>query len=558
MSIKKRRKRSEHTRHAPTQFVASLEFASTQIPNRIVLSGWLIHDSQRPIRWGLVAQESYQDISDKMTIYSRPDLKEYDESSDCTRVGFIAFIEGEWPSPNAVQLTVGTLENPMQLCVVVAECHNSDINSYFSQSHQLFRFATAQCIAALSEAEAGVVARITNFALPNWIKEIAFFDGALHQNVPAGVDHNICTTNGDCYVEGWIGSLGGRNFQLSACLLGVHSSHTLLQRSAFRRPDIPGHDEFAGFAFVGRAQLAIGRNPIVLLQSQFTDTDEVTYSKINLRQIDAQNFARTFWSRTLDINSISRRALRQILSFIGQSHARGNGIAPATFIRKIRSGNVAALVLKNDEDSALRNLFILTSRLAEYNFSKVVLVAADPAATDVWWPNAEEMLILSPVPTLSEALGWIEAPLLLIVDASLMANQNFAADVRAATKLLETKPNINCVVFSNKGFVNGHSARDQISIEVRVPDNGAPAWFHLCKGTTTPPILLRTNALRDFVRQAWPQPSAALIIRNYLKIVSPDILWLESTNVEAFYTRPYVPILSADQADLLYQIDAQL
>src|SRR5271154_6175911 len=153
MSARKHRKRPETDRPAPIRFVADLEFASRQIPNTLVLSGWLIHDGQRPIRWGLLAGESYQEISQKVTIFSRSDLQEYDDSSFSIRIGFIAFIEGKWSSDD-VQLTIGTLENPTQICLSVSACHNNDLKSYFPQSHQLFRFATAQRISALSEDEA--------------------------------------------------------------------------------------------------------------------------------------------------------------------------------------------------------------------------------------------------------------------------------------------------------------------------------------------------------------------------------------------------------------------
>ena len=74
MNIKKRRNGVKSRGAEAAGFLADLEFASRQIPNTLVISGWLIHDSPRPICWGLLARETYQDISKNVTTFSRPDL----------------------------------------------------------------------------------------------------------------------------------------------------------------------------------------------------------------------------------------------------------------------------------------------------------------------------------------------------------------------------------------------------------------------------------------------------------------------------------------------------
>ena len=80
MNIKKRQNQRKLKDPEPARFIADLEFVSKQIPNTLVVSGWLIHDSPRPICWGLLARETYQDISKNVTTFSRPDLRESGES----------------------------------------------------------------------------------------------------------------------------------------------------------------------------------------------------------------------------------------------------------------------------------------------------------------------------------------------------------------------------------------------------------------------------------------------------------------------------------------------
>jgi hypothetical protein len=556
MNIKKRRNRPKWRDSEPAQFIADLEFASRQIPNTLVLSGWLIHDSPRPICWGLLARETYQEIAKNVVTFSRPDLRGSDETKNYTRLGFIAFIEGNLECDD-VQLTIGTLENLTQICLPISVCHNNDLRLFFPQSHQLFRFATAQRISALRKEEAEVVSDILNSVLHSWMREVTFLDGSIHQRVEAGLDHCLCTPTGECYVEGWINPLDNRNFKLSACLLGADSSKTLLQRSTFRRPDIAGNTEFSGFAFVGRAEFAADQDPMLLLQAHFPDSDDVSYAKINLTRVGIHDFNRTLWSRILDIQSINPEALHKILAFTRE--AQGLLDAPAANRKQGRGDDkLDALIIQNDENDVLHNLLILTLPLAQFNFSKIMLLSTDPLVSELWWPNVGQMLILNPYRTLGEALSGIDNGLLLIMDVSSMANANFVSDVRVAAKLIEKYPDMKCVLFTNKTFLSSQPSRDHLSIEVKVPNKDHCVWFQLCKGAAIPPILVRTAVLRNFVKHAWAHPAPVLTLRRFLKSVSSQALWFETLNAEVFYARPHVPTLPADRADLLYQLDARI
>jgi hypothetical protein len=544
---------------AALEFVGDLEFASRQIPRILALSGWLVHNSQRPLAWGLLTQGSYQDISSQVSAYFRSDLIGPESSANRIQVGFTAFLEIDDTS-NDIQLAIGSVGCSTLVCLDVAAAKNSDLEAYFPNSHQLFRFGIARCIAMLSEDEAQVVSPVAHFALPSWIREIQFLQGALHQDVAAGIDHHICTASGHCYVEGWINPASGRNFTLAGCLVGTRSSGNLLYRSAFRRPDIAGSDEFPGFAFVGRGEVIPGAKPLLLVQSHFIDTGEIAYAKISLDQVDEQKFARTFWSRVLDIHTINRQALKQVLSFTRPTPA----LRPEPLAGRRSQGKaanrraMAAIILQNSRGAALRNLFVLTARAGQFDFSDIILLSPDPAAGALWWPDAGEMRIVNPVQTLDEALDQIDAPLVLIVDATVMATDGFADDVKAAASLLDTRADLDCVVLAKKELLNGHRARDLTSIRVKIPGIEASAWLRLDKGTTHPPIVLRTGELRRFCRHAWPQPSPELALRSYLKGAAQETQWMESGNVEVFYARPSASYLPLEQADLLYQIDPQL
>ena len=74
----------------------------------------------------------------------------------------------------------------------------------------------------------------------------------------------------------------------------------------------------------------------------------------------------------------------------------------------------------------------------------------------------------------------------------------------------------------------------------------------------SPPMLVRTAVLRNFVKNAWAYPTPALTLRRFLKSVSSHALWFETPNAEVFHARPHVPALPADRANLLYQLDAQI
>jgi hypothetical protein len=543
------------TAHGALEFLGEIEFASRQIPHLLAVSGWLVHNSQRPIVWGLLTQGAYQDISSHVSVYFRSDLIGPEIPANRTRLGFFALVEIDDAS-NEAQLAIGPVDCPTLVCLDLAEPRNSDLEAYFPHSHQLFRFGIARRIAMLSEREAQLVGPVAHFALPAWIKEIQFLDGALHQDVAAGIDHRVCTANGHCYVEGWINPSSGRNFTLAGCLVGVRSSETLLCRSAFRRPDILGSEEFPGFAFVGRGEVSPEARPLLLLQSHFVETGEIAYAKINLDQIDEQKFARTFWPRVLDIHTMNRQALKRVLSFT--RHMRHE---PAPSNRSPNSPanqrSMAAIILQNSRDAALRNLFVLTSRAEQFDFSDIVLLSPDPATGALWWPNGGEMRIANPVQTLDEALDQIDAPLVLIVDATVMATDGFGNDVRAAANLLEMRRNLNCVVLAKKELLKGQRARDLTSIPVKIPGIEASAWLRLDKGAANPPVVVRAGELRSFCKLAWPQPSPELAVRSYLKAAAKEIQWLDSENVEVFYTRPSASFLPVEQSDLLYQIDSQ-
>jgi len=542
---------------AAFEFVGDLEFASQQIPHILAVSGWLVHNSQRPIVWGLLREGSYQDISDRVRIYLRSDLDSREGLSNFARVGFIAFLEINDTS-NDIQLAIGPVDSPTLVCFNVAESKNNNLETYFPGSHQLFRFGVARCIAALSEDEAQVVAPIAHFALPAWVNEIQFLDGAFHQGVSAGIDHRICTANGNCFVEGWIKPENGRKFTLDACLVGTRSSTDLLHRLAFRRPDISKCEQFPGFGFVGRGQIPPGVNPLLLLQSHLIETGEVAYAKINLDQVDEQTFARTFWSRTLDIHTINRQAMKRLLTFAGQTPLFRHERAPNNrLLNKEADRQIGAIILQNYRETTLRNLFVLTSRPGEFNFLEIVLLSPDPATGDLWWPDAGEIRILKPVRTLSEALDKINTPLVLIVDATVMATGKFQNDVRAAANVLEMKPDLNGVIVSGKDLLNGHRARDFRSIPVNLPGVETSTWLLLNKGTTNPPVVLRVSALQNFCQQVWPQLSPDLTVRTYLTATS-NIQWLKSENIEVFFARPSDSFLPIEQMDLLYQIGPQL
>ena len=57
-------------------------------------------------------------------------------------------------------------------------------------------------------------------------------------------------------------------------------------------------------------------------------------------------------------------------------------------------------------------LLILTFPLAQFNFSKIMMLSADPVISELWWPNVGQMLILNPYQTLGEALSGIDNGLL--------------------------------------------------------------------------------------------------------------------------------------------------
>jgi hypothetical protein len=554
----KRRRRSVRTAGLkPARFVATVEFASTRIPNTLIVAGWLIHDCHRPIRWGLLNRETYSDITPHVTTFTRRDLQGCEDASMYIRQGFFAFIDGEWTG-NRLQLTIGTFENPTQICLPVSIGHADEFSSYFPQSHQLFRFATTQSLSALSEADANAVADIIHQSIPIWMNEIPFFDGALHENVPAGLDHHITTQYGDCYVEGWINPLSNRNIKLSACLASVDSSVTLLLRSAFRRPDIAGADEFCGFAFVGRARLTAHRAPTVLLQTHFQDTDEVSYAKINLTNVDPAKFATVFWSRVLDTHSVNPEALRRILSF-----TRRAAVPIHDEPQNGRKGGnsreeVDALIMQNDDNSPLRNLAVLTLRLADAQFAKVMMLSPNPAPPEVWWPSKDKVLIVRPCRSIHEVLARAGDGFLLIMEDSSLTTEGFMSDVRAAAKMLGENKDMAGVVLAGKELTSNHKLHDHLSIEVKTAERQAPLWLNMCKGSALPPVLVRASALRDYFKQAWPQPTHALAVRSFLKSINKMILWLETASVEIFYARANVPGLSNEQADLLYQIDARL
>jgi hypothetical protein len=543
---------------ARLEFVGDLEFASRQIPHVLAISGWLIHNSQRPIIWGLLTDGSYRDISNQVCIYLRSDLLSPDASGNRTQVGFVAFLESDDTS-NDIQLAIGPLDCPTLVCLNVAEPNNKDLEAYFPHSHQMFRFGVARCIAALGEDEAQTIGPIAHFALPAWVKEIQFLEGALHLGVSAGIDHRICTANGHSYVEGWINPENGRKFTVAGCLVGMRSSANVLQRSAFRRPDIVGGEEFTGFAFAGRGEIIAGANPLLLLQSQLIETGETAYAKLNLDEIDEQRFARTFWSRALDIQTIDRRALKNLLSFIGQTPPLGRKLVGNNrSLNKDIKPRIGAIILQSYREAALRNLFVLTSRAEQFSFSDIVLLSPDPAVGDLWWPNGGEIRIVTPVRTLTEALNHINAPVVLVVDSTVMATDNFSTDVTIAAKLLAMKPALNGVVLAKKEVLNGHRARGVTSIPVKVPGIETSAWLPLNKGTTNPPVVLRTSALRSFSKQVWPQPSPDLTVRGYLKAAGQELQWLKSESIEVFHTRPSSSFLPMEQTELLYQIDHQL
>ena len=209
-------------------------------------------------------------------------------------------------------------------------------------------------MSTLRKEETEVVSGTINSVLHNWMREVTVLDGSIHQSVQAGLDHCLCTATGEIYVEGWINPQCNRTFKLSACLLGADFSKTLLQRSAFRRPDIPGKTEFGGFAFVGRAQLKADQDLMLLLQAHFLDSDEVSYVKINLERMSFHDFNRILWLKILDIDFINPEAMRKIIVFTHEAH--GLLDAPATNRKQHRSDNkLDALIIQNDENDVLHN-----------------------------------------------------------------------------------------------------------------------------------------------------------------------------------------------------------
>ena len=412
-------------------------------------------------------------------------------------------------------------------------------------------------MSALRKGETEVFSGTFNSVLLNWMREVTFLDGSIHKSVQAGLDHCLCTATGQIYVEGWINPQDNQKFVLSACLLGANSSRTLLQRTAFRRPDIVGKTEFSGFCFVGQAQLAADQDPMLLLQAHFPDSDEVSYVKINLARVGFHDFNRIFWSRILDIHSINPEAMQKILTFTRE--AQGLLDAPAANRKKGRGDDkLDALIIQNCENDVLHNLLILTLPLAQFDFSKIMILSADPAIPELWWPNVGQMLILNPYRTLGEALSGIDNGLLLIMDASSMTRANFVSDVCAATKLIEKHTDMKCVLFTNRSFISSQPSRDYLSIEVKAPNKDHWVWLRLCKGAAIPPMLVRTALLRNFIEHAWAQPTPVLTLRRFLKSVSSQALWFETLNAEVFYAPPHVPTLPADRADLLYQLDVRI
>ena len=555
--VQRRRKPATIAGFQPARFVANLEFASTRIPNTLVVAGWLIHDCHRPLRWGLLNRETYREITLNVTTFTRHDLQGYEDASMYRRQGFFAFVDGEWTG-NGVQLTIGNFENPTQICLPVPNGHADELKSYFLQSHQLFRFATIKSISALSETDANAVADINHQSIAIWTNEIPFFDGALHEKLPAGLDHHFITERGDCYVEGWINPLTNRNIKFSACLAGVDSGTTLFQRSAFRRPDIAGAEEFCGFAFVGRAQLTTHQLPIVLLQTHFQDTDEVSYAKINLTGVDHAKFAAIFWSRALDTHSVNAGALRHILAF---THRTAVDIRAEQPRNGGKLGNsceeINALIIQND-DSPLRNLALLTLRMADAPFAKVMMLSPTLVPEEVWWPSKDKILIVRPCSSFSEVLTRAGDGLLLIMEDTSLTKKGFMSDVRAAAKMLGACENMAGVVLAGEEFTSNQKLPDHLSIEMTTAEQQSRMWLNLCKGSALPPLLIRTRALRDQTMQGWPQPTHTLTVRSFLKSLTQKLLWLETANVEIFYARAAVPGLSSAQAELLYQIDARL
>jgi hypothetical protein len=564
---KRRRRPAGIARLNQARFVATLEFASTHIPRTLVVAGWLVHDCHHQIRWGLLQGETYKDITPNVTTFTRRDLQGCEDVSMYMRQGFFAFVDGEWTG-NQVQLTIGTLEHPTQICLPLSSCLTDAFNSYFSESHQLFRFATMRRISALPETDANTVADITHQSLPGWMDEIPFFDGAFHQNVPAGLDHRITTKDGDYYVEGWINPPTHSNIQLSACLVGVASSVTLLQRSAFRRPDIASGEEFCGFVFIGRARsIPYRMPPILLLETNFHDTNEVCYAKINLQTVDPAKFATVFWSRVLDTHSVNPDALRPILSFTRRAAAPSHTDKPQSGAksepRNVGKSNnsskeITALIIQNSDDSPLHNLAILTLRLADARFARVLMLSSSPGPAEVWWPSRDEILIVRPCTSLNEALANAGDGLMLIMEASALAKAGFISDIQTAAKMLVENGDIAGVVLIGKEFTSSQKLREHLSIQVKSAERQARLWLNMRKGSALPPVLVRAGAMRAQLKQAWPQPTHILSVRSFLKSISEELLWLETSNVEIFYSPAMAPGLSSDQADLLYQIDAHV
>jgi hypothetical protein len=530
----------------PNRIQAHLEFASTENPNTYVVAGWLIHECRRPVRWGLLDRESYRDISNEIVSFPRPDLETTDDFSGCSRSGFFALIEGGG-NLAGVELTIGTPENPTNVCLPLSDCRNTKLDSYFGKSHQLFRFSIVQRLSTLPERQADSVAGLLESVL-NWIREVGPLDGSLHCQVEAGIDHAIYTPSGDCFVEGWLRGPAGGHFGVSASMLGADASRTLLQQSVFRRPDLGGGPEFSGFAFVGRGRLTGKCDPTLLLQVYLPASGEVSYRKLMLRRCGRKEFAKTFWSRSLDLSSINPEALLRMIAFTRESCSSlehdGN---PAS----AGPAGLSALVLGAPEGAALCNLLILTLPVGRLGVSEMAVVSANGTLSEVWWPNARQMMTFNASGSLDDALSQLQTGLVLIMDVCSMTRPDFVLDVRSAEELLAKRLEASFVVLADEQLVSQSPSRDHASFELQIGNGSRRIWLNLSKGQAIPPIMVRTAALRSLVANVWPQPSPVVILRRFMREEAQRGIWLQTNNVELFYSRPSIPNLPDDAAAML-------
>jgi hypothetical protein len=539
----------------PSKIQAHLEFASAELPNTYILAGWVIHECRSPIRWGVLARETYHDISNAIVLFPRSDLETDGDSCRYNRSGFFALVEGG-RNLAGVQLTIGLPENPTKICLPLSDCDNTELSSYFARSHQLLRFSIAERVSTLPQADADGLATVFESVL-KWIQEVSPLEGSLHHEIRAGIDHAIYTPGGDCYVEGWLHGSTAGHFNVSASLIGVHASRTLLQPSVFRRPDIGGGIEFSGFTFLAQSRLTGKRDPTLLLQARHPDSADISYRKVALRRCSPFEFGRIFWSRCLDVNSINPDALCRIWAF---TRGRAASAEPTAKSRNESSpkhdAGLSALVLDAPPRAALRNLLILTFPLAHLGFSETVLISANGMRSEVWWPNAHQMMTFSTSRSLDEALPKLKVRLALVLDACSMTKPDFVADVRAAEQLLEERPEVSFVILTDEQFVGQKPSRDHMSLELQVGKEGRRVWLNLSKGQATLPMVARTELLHRHTTSAWPQPSPAATLRRFMREEGQRGVWLETPNVAVFYSRPSVSNLPDDFAAVLLRLDA--